>query len=214
MGYTYVEDNQDGERLQSHNYPELLLRYGLLADWLEFRLGWVYANEVLTNGTLRTSIDGSRDLYVGAKIALTPQAGIFPEMAITPQALVRPRRGVQCGRDATRPQLALLMGRDGGLFHWGLDPGQSTIGRGDGRTVSRICPINRSRPVPHREHRNVWRVVRVGARWVRRRNDSALPERRRDAGPRAEHPIGRPRRLRPRREFSGLLCRHRRAVRF
>ena len=88
MGYTYIEDNQDGERLQSHNYPELLLRYGLLADWLEFRLGWVYANEVLTNDTLRTSIDGSRDLYVGAKIALTPQAGIFPEMAITPQALV------------------------------------------------------------------------------------------------------------------------------
>lgn len=88
MGYTYYEDNGNGQRLQSHNYPEVLLRYGIFADWLEFRLGWIYADEVYTNNGARTSAHGSRDLYVGAKVALTPQAGLLPEMAIVPQALL------------------------------------------------------------------------------------------------------------------------------
>lgn len=84
VGYTYTLDNDQSNSVQSHSYPEPLLRFGMLAEWLEFRVGWNYAGE--DDGFLETS--GAEDLYLGFKIGLTPQAGFLPEMALIPQTTV------------------------------------------------------------------------------------------------------------------------------
>lgn len=84
FGYTYTFDNNGTDQTIGHSYPETLLRYGILAEWLEFRAAWNYANEEV-NGV---GVSGSEDLYLGFKIGLTPQEGLLPEMAIIPQATV------------------------------------------------------------------------------------------------------------------------------
>ena len=83
MGYTYVDDTGDGGP-RTHSFPELLMRYGVFADWLELRVAWNYAEE--TAGA--TTLTGSEDLYLGLKIALMPQECLLPEMAFVPQMTV------------------------------------------------------------------------------------------------------------------------------
>ncbi len=84
FGWSYTYDNDGTAATRSHSYPEALIRYGALAEWLELRFGWNYANERAAG--VQTS--GSEDLYLGAKIGLTPQEGILPSMAIIPQMTV------------------------------------------------------------------------------------------------------------------------------
>lgn len=84
IGYTYSFDNDGTDQVIGHSYAEPLLRYGMLADWLELRVGWNYFTEKL-NGN---ETSGSEDLYLGFKIGLTPQEGILPEMALIPQMTV------------------------------------------------------------------------------------------------------------------------------
>jgi len=81
IGYTFIRNDDDGQKTESHSFPEPLLRYGLLADWLELRVGWNYGDE----DTEGAKTSGAEDLYLGFKIALTPQEGILPEMALIPQ---------------------------------------------------------------------------------------------------------------------------------
>lgn len=83
-GYTYTFNDDDGVETRSNSVPEALFRYGILADWLELRVGYTYGDDDV-NG-LATS--GSDDLYLGFKIGLTPQDGLRPEMAIIPQMTV------------------------------------------------------------------------------------------------------------------------------
>ncbi|QGJ70472.1 Transporter [Planctomycetales bacterium 10988] len=87
MGYTYSFDNDGTEQLRSHSYPETLFRYGILADWLELRLDWNYAEEEI-RGANPDLLSGGEDLGLGLKVALTPQAGLLPEMALIPQMSV------------------------------------------------------------------------------------------------------------------------------
>ena len=84
IGYTYSFDDDGTTSTKAHSYPEPLLRLGVIADWLELRVGWNYANE----GVGITDFSGSEDLYLGVKIGLTPQEGILPEMALIPQMFV------------------------------------------------------------------------------------------------------------------------------
>ncbi|MCS7466322.1 transporter [Stieleria sp. ICT_E10.1] len=84
VGYTYTFDDDGATSAKSHSYPEPLLRYGILADWLEMRVGWNYSDEEVGG----VAADGSEDLYLGFKIGLTPQDGILPEMALIPQMTV------------------------------------------------------------------------------------------------------------------------------
>lgn len=84
IGYTYTKDDNAAGTTRSHSFPEPLLRYGILQDWLELRVGWTY-NVEDTNGV---QVDGGDDLYLGFKIGLTPQQGLLPEMALIPQATV------------------------------------------------------------------------------------------------------------------------------
>jgi hypothetical protein len=88
MGYTYIRDDEDGTRVDAHSYPETLLRVGMLAEWFEFRLAWNYAVEKTTVAGASSTISNPEDLYVGVKLALTEQVGIFPEMALMPQMTV------------------------------------------------------------------------------------------------------------------------------
>lgn len=84
MGYTYLFDDDGTTTTKTHSYPETLLRYGILADWLELRVFWNYVEEEFDG----INASGSDDLFLGFKIGLTPQEGILPEMALIPQMTV------------------------------------------------------------------------------------------------------------------------------
>ena len=83
MGYTYAFDN-DGAITRSHSIGEPLVRYGIFADWLEFRFAYNYLDQQVN----AVANNGSDDIYLGLKIGLTPQEGILPEMALIPQMTV------------------------------------------------------------------------------------------------------------------------------
>ncbi|MCE9604755.1 MAG: transporter [Planctomycetia bacterium] len=87
-GYTYYRDDQGGTRVQTHSFPETLLRVGMFREWFEFRLGYNYfvEKETLTGQSL--TMGGSDDIYLGAKVALTKQSGILPELTVFPQMRV------------------------------------------------------------------------------------------------------------------------------
>lgn len=104
-GYTYVFD--DAEGVEAHSYPEALLRVGVFADWLELRVGWSYLAEEV--GPERDS--GADDLYLGAKLGLTGQEGILPEIAVVPQMRV-PTGGGDFSAGETLPGVNWLYGWD------------------------------------------------------------------------------------------------------
>lgn len=84
FGYTYTFDNDGVDQVINDSYPEVLLRQGVFANWLELRVAANFSNE-RTNGV---SVSGADDLYLGFKIGLTPQQGVLPEMALIPQMTV------------------------------------------------------------------------------------------------------------------------------
>ncbi|MGH7128098.1 MAG: transporter, partial [Planctomycetaceae bacterium] len=88
FGYTYTYDRENGERTRNHSWGEPLVRHGIFADWLEMRVALFPVTEQTRDAVSSHTTGGTEDLYVGIKIALTPQAGFLPEMAIVPQATV------------------------------------------------------------------------------------------------------------------------------
>lgn len=106
-GYTYSFDNDGVDQTIGHSYPEALFRYGIFADWFELRLAWNYGNEIV-NGV---GTSGADDLYLGAKLGLTPQEGILPEMALVPQMTV-PTGATQFTADEVLPGVNWLYGWD------------------------------------------------------------------------------------------------------
>jgi hypothetical protein len=88
FGYTYTYDNSSDTGTRTQSFGEPLLRYGIFADWLEFRLALFPTEQQTTIGTVSNSTSSMADMYLGFKIALTPQAGILPEMALIPQMTV------------------------------------------------------------------------------------------------------------------------------
>ena len=88
-GYTYVRNKDPDDNSTLHSAGEVLFRYGVLANWLEFRLQALPLFQTASTGAGPTATDGGlADLYLGAKIGVTPQEGFWPEMAITPQMTV------------------------------------------------------------------------------------------------------------------------------
>lgn len=87
-GYTYYLDGSGGTNVQTHSFPETLVRVGLFQEWFEFRVLYNYLVDKTQRPTETTSLQGSEDLYLGAKVALTPQSGILPEVTIFPQMRV------------------------------------------------------------------------------------------------------------------------------
>ena len=115
-GYTYTYNNDGADRSIAHSYPETLLRYGMIANWLELRVAWNYGDEDV-NGL---DASGADDLYLGFKIGLTPQEGLLPEMAIIPQMTV-PTGG------SARTEDEVLAGLNW-LYSWGINDFLATGG--------------------------------------------------------------------------------------
>jgi hypothetical protein len=84
---------------------------GVLADWLELRVGWNYGSVTEEIGPLSSSFSGSEDLYLGLKLGLTPQDGILPEMALVPQMTV-PTGTSEFTADEVLPGMNWLYGWD------------------------------------------------------------------------------------------------------
>ncbi len=82
LGYTYFyNDRGAGPHEASHAYPELLLRLGMISDWIELRLG----QTLITLQEPAQSSTGFADTYLGVKLGIVPQLGILPELSIVPQ---------------------------------------------------------------------------------------------------------------------------------
>lgn len=84
LGYTYSYTNAHATHQSSHEYPEVLLRHGILADWLELRLGQSF----ITNDTPDNATTQIGDTYVGMKLGITPQYGVLPELSLVPSTLL------------------------------------------------------------------------------------------------------------------------------
>ncbi|MGE3408747.1 MAG: hypothetical protein AB7I37_18155 [Pirellulales bacterium] len=63
--------------MRTQSFGEPLLRYGILADWLELRLALFPLEQRTSAGGVSNSTAGIADLYTGFKFALTPQEGFF-----------------------------------------------------------------------------------------------------------------------------------------
>ncbi len=101
MGYSLFRDESPGSVIQTQSFPEPLLRMGLFAEWFEFRLGYNYLVQRATRPISDpTTLSGSDDLYVAAKLALAEQVAFLPEVALFPQ--MRVPTG---GRDFTSGQV-------------------------------------------------------------------------------------------------------------
>lgn len=88
MGYTYIDDESGDTHTRTHSLPETLLRVGMVAEWFEFRIFWNHGSETTNSPAGSLTLNAAEDLYLGAKLALTLQDGIFPEMALMPQMTV------------------------------------------------------------------------------------------------------------------------------
>lgn len=111
-GYTYSRNSDGGDVTRSHSFPETLFRWGVLADWFELRAAFNYGHErVDVAGGPFAATSGAEDLYLGAKLGLTSQHGIFPEMALVPQMTV-PTGHSQFTADKTLPGVNWLYGWD------------------------------------------------------------------------------------------------------
>ena len=106
MGYTFIHDN-DSVATGSHSTPEALFRFGTHINWLELRL----AANLLQENVGSVSNSGAEDLYLGAKLGLTTQAGMLPEMALVPQMTV-PTGGSVFTKKQVLPGVNWLYGWD------------------------------------------------------------------------------------------------------
>jgi hypothetical protein len=87
-GYTYYVDNAAGTTTDLHSYPETLVRVGLFQEWFEFRVQYNAFSKYAAGQAGTSFLQGSDDLYLGAKVALAAQSGILPEFTIFPQMRV------------------------------------------------------------------------------------------------------------------------------
>lgn len=89
MGYTYTRDDRIDGRKNEHSFPETLFRIGMLAEWFEFRLAWNWGESAENAfGVPFDTASGAEDLYLGSKLALTPQECMLPETALILQMTV------------------------------------------------------------------------------------------------------------------------------
>jgi hypothetical protein len=87
-GYTYYHDSAAGTTARTQSFPEPLFRIGLFREWFEFRVQYNYFHEQTIRGGSSSVVQGSDDLYLGAKLGLVEQAGLLPELTIFPQMRV------------------------------------------------------------------------------------------------------------------------------
>lgn len=82
-GYTFTLRDRDGVETHIHNFPEVMLRVGIIDDRLELRLGtsgyvWVSSED----GSGTSSDEGFSDLLPGIKFKTNDQDGAIPRIAL------------------------------------------------------------------------------------------------------------------------------------
>jgi hypothetical protein len=87
-GYTFTHDRVQGVTVDSHSYPEANLRIGLLADWLEARIGQNFGSRHTAGPDSSASQTGAADLLLGVKLGLAKQQKCLPETAVILQMSV------------------------------------------------------------------------------------------------------------------------------
>lgn len=111
FGYTFARFGS----AESHSWGEPLLRHGIFAEWLELRVAFAPVSQradVTTTGT--------EDIYIGAKLALTPQHGALPEIALIVQGTV-PTGSTAFTADR-------VLGGANLLYGWDVSPAWSVAG--------------------------------------------------------------------------------------
>ena len=88
FGYTFGVDDEGRTITRAHSFGEPLVRAGVLADRLELRLGAGSVTEATESSGRTTTEAGLEDVYLGVKLALSGQRGIFPATAILPQTTI------------------------------------------------------------------------------------------------------------------------------
>lgn len=104
MGYTFTSGDDD---FRSHNYPQILLRIGLFAEWFELRIEQSFTSEIQPP----TSVDGNEDLGLGFKLALTEQKGCLPETGMIVETSI-PTGDEDLTDDELLPAITYLYGWD------------------------------------------------------------------------------------------------------
>jgi len=107
FGYTFTMDKERSARSRGHSAGEPLIRWGIGADWLELRLALFPVSRRTNDGTGWRSAGGTEDLYIGSKIALTPQECHLPETAVILQSTL-PTGSNEFTSDETLPGVNLL----------------------------------------------------------------------------------------------------------
>ena len=136
FGYTFNSSTSGGKTVRTQTVGEQLLRAGFHADWLEFRLGMVpgmltesidgfdfsfpFAFEQTKEAGGSSSTAGLTDLYTGFKLALAPQEGLLPELAVIPQMNI-PTGSASFSSDRFEPGVNLVYG-------WTLNDSLATAG--------------------------------------------------------------------------------------
>lgn len=124
FGYTYTYDTSGGQSTRTQSVGEPLLRVGMLANWLEFRIALFPLVERTRTASISNSTAGTGDLYLGLKIGLTPQEGVLPEMALIPQMNV-PTGSRAFTSDAVEPGVNWI-------YSWEINDFLSTAGSTQG----------------------------------------------------------------------------------
>ncbi|MDA1014855.1 MAG: transporter [Planctomycetota bacterium] len=120
FGWTYTYDSDGTTSVRNHSFGEPLLRYGILENWLEFRLAVFPVNQRTNTAGGSASTSGTEDIYLGFKLGLTPQDGVLPEMSMIPQMTV-PTGSSSFSSNRTLPGLNLI-------YAWDLNEDISTAG--------------------------------------------------------------------------------------
>jgi hypothetical protein len=108
-GYTFIQDRSGGATTRTHSFPEVLVRIGLFADWLELRVGQNFGVETVSAAGTRRTDRGGEDLYLGVGLALTEQKRWLPESRVVLQTRV-PSGAEPFSGDEMLPGVNLLYG--------------------------------------------------------------------------------------------------------
>ncbi|WP_428382466.1 transporter [Nevskia ramosa] len=101
-GYTFTKAGGT----ESHSWGEPMIRYGVLANWIELRMAVAPVTERST-----TTRSGIEDLSLGVKLTLMQQDGLLPGLAVVPQMTV-PTGSAKFSADRVLPGINLLYGWD------------------------------------------------------------------------------------------------------
>jgi hypothetical protein len=124
IGYTYAYDNDASQSVRSHSYPEALFRYGIWKEWFELRFAFNFSEEESRSGGISSLLRGSEDIYLGAKIALTPQEDVLPETGLLINMVV-PSGSPSLSGGEVLPGVSYV-------YSWELDNGWALAGQTQG----------------------------------------------------------------------------------